>query len=1050
MQLIPIRALCLFRLVGAWAGTILFLVSTGPVLAQGDSVSARSLTELQNLAATNTSIIASFSLTGLVCAAQSESRLVALQDRSGTVLLELPQLDSSVHAGNWLVMGATNAIVRRTPFGLKIGTGPLAEIDGIHRALSRSGSVYLETGRQPIRVEWFNGAGSATLDVEWAGTDLPRQPVSTSALWHGGASESHPFQPGLNFAAYLGGDWTQLPDFSRLQPVVTGVATNFNLDYRPRPDQVALMFSGFLQISNAGIYTFYIRSDDGGRLFVGTPAAQCGYRLLEHTSPPPTPRILAQALADRSNGQWVSLEGRVTFAGQVGSGLELEVMNRDQPVSVLVVNSAVLAETNLAQQRVRITGICELPNEARAPRIIVPGAEQLAVLHQARDLNPEEPLTTAAQVRELQPDEARRQLRVRVRGVVTMANYWSCVIQDLTGGVFVRHVSDEWERPPAVGELWEFEGVTDPGDFSPVVRTTNGICLGSAVLPEPIRPTWDQLVNGSMDAELIEVQGVLTDISDHEMTLLTRDGKVKILEKEFYPLPHNSTFERAAKTLPGSVVRIRGVFAAEWDYHTRRLNPGRFFLGNSMLSVDEPTPENLFSVQARRLTDLLLFTSHVGALTRVKVTGQVLYARPREYFLTDGPNGFRVLTKEPLPVTDGDLVEAVGFPQLGGPSPVLIEAQARKVGSAPRPAPISLSATNLSDESNDARLVRVEALLLSDTVRQGERWLELQSGQHHFQARLRTNGKPAETLRRLSRLQLTGVYASTRDSESAGELDSFELLLAHPGDIVVLQSGPWWTPRHTIATIGILFSALMASVVWITSLRRTVAQRTARLEKEIHTREQVEQRRILEQERTRVAQDLHDELGAGLAQIGLIGSLAQRPQAPAERARQHLAEITEKSREMIAVLDEIVWAINPKHDSTASVSSYFCDYAAEFLQPTTVACRLDIGSVQQSHSLNSIQRHQLFLAFKEALTNVVKHSFAAEVWIRIAAENGHLCVSVEDNGRGIAANGGEENGNGVGNMRRRLEKIGGRCEIRVRSAGGTVVRFELPEDGKAT
>lgn len=959
MQLIPIRVLSLFRLIGAGAGAILFLVLAGRVLAQGDSVSALSLVELQNLAATNTSTIASFSLTGLVCAAQSESRLVALQDRSGTVLLKLPQLDASVHAGDWLVVGATNAIVQRTPFGLEIGTSPLAEIDGIHKALSRSGSVYLEAGFKPIRVEWFNGSGAATLDLEWAGTGLPRQPVSTSALWHGGASGSNPFQPGLNFAAYLGGDWTRLPDFSRLQPAVTGVATNFNLNYRPRPDQVALVFSGFLQVSNAGIYTFYIRSDDGGRLFVGTPAAQCGYRLLEHTSPPPTPQSLAQTLAERSNGGWVSLEGRVTFAGQVGSGLELEVMDRDQPVSVLVVNSA-LAETNLAQQRLRITGICQLPNEARAPRVIVPGAEQLVILHQARDLKPEEPLTTAAQVRELQPDEARRRLHARVRGVVTMANYWSCVIQDLTGGVFVRHVRDQWERPPTVGELWEFEGVTDPGDFSPVVRTTNGICLGNAVLPEPIRPTWDQLLNGSMDAQLIEVQGVVTEISDHEMTLLTRDGKVKILEKEFYPLPHNAIFEPAAKTLPGSVVRIRGVFAAEWDYRTRRLNPGRFFLGNPMLSVDEPAPENPFSVQARRLTDLLLFTSHVGALTRVKVTGQVLYARPREYFLTDGPNGFRVLTKESLQVTDGDLVEAVGFPQLGGPSPVLIEAKTRKVGSAPRPAPISLSATNLSDERNDARLVRVEALLLGDTVRQGERLLELRSGQHHFQARLPTNGKPAETLRRLSRLQLIGVYASTRANESAGELDSFELLLAHPGDIVVLQSGPWWTPRHTIATIGILFSALMASVVWITSLRRTVAQRTARLEKEIHAREQVEQRRMLEEERTRVAQDLHDDLGAGLAQIGLIGSLAQRPQTPAERGRQHLAEITEKSREMIAVLDEIVWAINPKHDSTASVSSYFCDYAAEFLRPTTVACRLDIGSVKQSHSLNSIQRHQLF------------------------------------------------------------------------------------------
>jgi len=727
-------------------------------------------------------------------------------------------------------------------------------------------------------------------------------------------------------------------------------------------------------------------------------------------------------------------------------------MDRDQPVSVLIASGAGLIATNLAQQRVRVTGICQLPHEARTPRIIVPGAAQLQIIG-SPSLKTEELLTTAAQIRELQPGEARRPLRARVRGVVTMATYWSCVLQDLTGGIFVRHFEDAWPQQPVAGELWEFDGATDPGDFSPIIRATNAVCLGNSVLPPPIHPTWEQLVNGSMDAELVEIQGVVVDVSATEMTLLTRDGKVTLLQKDSYELPRGPVLEATGQTLPGSVVRARGVFAACWDDANRQLTPGRFFLGNAMLSVDEPAPVNPFSAPTKRVTDLLLFTSHAGALTRFKVAGQVLYAQPREYFLRDGANGFRVLTKDPLPLVEGDLVEAVGFPQLGGPSPVLLEAKARKIGSAPRPAPVPISVAELSGSHHDATLVRVEALLLSDAVRLGERVLELQAGPHHFLARLRTDGKPASPLRRGSRLQLTGVYSSVRESQPGNDLDAFELLLNRTTDIVVLQHGPWWTTRHTIAAIAILLAGLLASLVWVASLRRTVAQRTARLEKEIGARQQIEQRRIMEQERARVAQDLHDDLGAGLAQIGLIGALAQRPTSVPGRTQQHLAEITDKSREMVTVLDEIVWAINPKHDSTTSVSSYLCDYAQEFLRPAAIACRLDVPPAQPALALNSTQRHQLFLAFKEALTNVVKHAQAAEVWIRIAASDGNLSVAVEDNGKGMPSrNGGltgDRNGDGTKNMRTRLEQIGGRCEIRPRPGGGTIVSFRLAANAKA-
>jgi len=496
---------------------------------------------------------------------------------------------------------------------------------------------------------------------------------------------------------------------------------------------------------------------------------------------------------------------------------------------------------------------------------------------------------------------------------------------------------------------------------------------------------------------------------------------------------------------------VRGVFAACWDAATGQLVPGRFYLGNSMLSVDEPALANPFSLPVMRVTDLLRFTSHVGALTRVKLAGQVLYAQPREYFLRDGTNGFRVRTKKPMPLVQGDLVEAAGFPQLGGPTPVLQEAEARKTWHMLPSDPVPVSAENLANIGNDAMLVQVEAMLLSDTVQQGESVLELQAGSHHFLAHLPVEDHPSELPRLGSQLRLTGVYASLGESQPGSGLDMFELLLNRASDIVVIKQGPWWTRRHTIAAVAILLAGLAAALVWIMSLHRTVAQRTVRLEKEIRARQQIEQRRLLEQERTRVAQDLHDDLGASLAQIGLIGALAQRPNTSPDRVREHLSGITDKSREMITVLDEIVWAINPKHDSATSVSSYLCDYAQEFFRPTSTACRLDVAANQPAFVLNltSIKRHQLFLAFKEALTNVVKHAHAAEAWIRITTTDDDLSVTVEDNGNGMPPNTIATKGDGTVNLRTRLEQIGGRCEIRSRPGGGTVVSFHLTAGGGA-
>jgi signal transduction histidine kinase len=232
-------------------------------------------------------------------------------------------------------------------------------------------------------------------------------------------------------------------------------------------------------------------------------------------------------------------------------------------------------------------------------------------------------------------------------------------------------------------------------------------------------------------------------------------------------------------------------------------------------------------------------------------------------------------------------------------------------------------------------------------------------------------------------------------------------------------------------------------------LHRQVEERTRQLEQQIQARQRVEQQRALEQERTRLARDLHDDLGGGLTEISMLGSLANDRAIVSERKAGYLRQMTEKARQLVSALDEIVWAVNPRYDSLASLAGYYSLYAQRFLSLASLGCHLDVAESLPDCALDSKVRHSLFLAFKEALNNVVRHAEASEVRLRIQVQDDELIVAVADNGRGLQPTAGTESGmDGLANMRARLSALGGRCEIRSAPAQGTTVLFgvRLPKD----
>jgi hypothetical protein len=167
------------------------------------------------------------------------------------------------------------------------------------------------------------------------------------------------------------------------------------------------------------------------------------------------------------------------------------------------------------------------------------------------------------------------------------------------------------------------------------------------------------------------------------------------------------------------------------------------------------------------------------------------------------------------------------------------------------------------------------------------------------------------------------------------------------------------------------------------------------------------------------------------------------PHALDPEAGRSLLRLNATAREAVAALDEVVWAINPRNDTLANVADYLCHCATEYFRPLEISCRLEAPPEWEPLQVRAQIRHQIMLAFKEALQNVVKHAAATEVTLTLRFEAPELVVLLEDNGCGIPENPGGMEKDGLANMRERLQSVGGSCRVSPRAAGGTRVEMRV-------
>lgn len=1000
-----------------------------------------SLSQLKQLGCQNPCLPYSFRLEGIVCWVNPAEKRFALTDATGGALLRMDRLDQSLSVGEW---------VRLTGIGTVYKTGDTYEIgvdglvlndDALHPMREQAGAVFLKSGKVPICVDWFNGAAEFGLKVSIEGPGVPLQEIKDFALFRK-PSKATSWIAGLDYRCYEGW-WHDLPDFDELQPIKEGVCDNFDLRVRTRDTGVGLRFFGFLDVPRDGNYTFHISSDDGSRLSIGKSDVQLEI-LGKNQLPPPRELFIGQLLGQSEDGTWGRVEGKITKIQPSAGGLQMNLSIGSANLEVRIDNCTNWPSA-LMNTMVRVTGFCL--GAYNSDGVLIPTLLLIPDRRLVDVVAPSFPgaitnanssglplLGTALEVHQLTREQAQLKYPARLRGVVTSVDSrfpTAFTIQDATRGVYVSGAD-----PVRVGDFVEVEGVTDPGYFAPMLIQRQIRIVGEGSLPEPASPAWDELANGSMDAQYVQLEGIVTSGSAGSMRLLTHDGIVRVHLHDDW----NNNFE--TKQYENHLVRLRGVLLAEWNPDTHEVKVGEFQLFNFEVELEESTSADVPSAPYKTPQALLQFDARASLFQRVRMSGQVVYVGKDVYFMMSGTNGVRFMSKTPETLQAGDMVNVVGFLQLGDTSPLVRDAVVYKTGHAALPEARRLTLNNLSAGQFDATFVSVQAILTGVGEASGKTILEMQDGAQDFTAYVDGRSAFLHSLPFGCRLGLTGVFVFEGGNQALDRhTGPFELLLGSPAGVKIMARPSWWTLQRLLVTTSILICVLVAAMLWITQLRRTIERRTAQLEEQIEKRQSIEQHRTMEQERARIAQDLHDELGSSLTEISM---LADAPPDEFEPASEHLKQIGVRARFMVTSLDEIVWAMSPNHDSLKSLGSYLCLYADRFLKLANITFHLRGNLDLPPKPLNPIHRHELFLAFKEALTNIVRHSGATQVRLKIRIIGKHLRLSLADNGKGLKLTKHPASSmNGLTNMRMRLEKIGGRFAITSQVERGTILRFYL-------
>ncbi len=672
-------------------------------------------------------------------------------------------------------------------------------------------------------------------------------------------------------------------------------------------------------------------------------------------------------------------------------------------------------------------------------------------------------LTSAAEVRSLNPAEAAQARPVRVRGTMLFTGAFrdALILHDAGEGLYVRTPTRLLEGLQP-GDWLEIEGVSHPGNFAPIMEATKIVRLEHRKLPEPQRANLSEVAAGGLDAAWVQVEGIVrrcTPLPDAQMlftenappppssrprTQLWRidlaqgDTQLKILI-----LGCNSPLEN----LVDARVSMRGVAFNVHNASRQFVRAQLHVADATMIHVLVPAPPAPFSLTPMRAEKVSRFSREGFTGHRVRVRGIVtaLHAGTN-LWLRDGGHGLSVESSQTMDLSPGDEVDIIGFPKHGGYAPRLEDAEIRRVAGGPPPEPFTLT-NPASIAAHESDLVQIDAEITAIRVEQRELHLTLRWQNRAVAARLPSppGMTPPDEWQPSASIRATGICLLAQDDgpDARGGLwvaDDLQLLLRTPDDIVMLRPAPWWTLRRKLVLTGAFAGAMALALVWvILRSRRQIARR-----EQGRKRAEIEFAAML-QERNRLAREIHDTVAQNLNAVSIQLELArhQLRNGPDHDAPTHIDTAHRILRHTTAEVRESIWNMRShileKTDLTGALRTVVG------LLGSASTCAISVRDEGNPRRLASVTENNLLRIGQEAVANALKHSRATTIDLVVSFEHRAVRLRIRDNGCGFTPTAPHsEEHIGLHSMKERALQLNAPLQISSAPDAGTTIEILVP------
>ncbi len=656
-------------------------------------------------------------------------------------------------------------------------------------------------------------------------------------------------------------------------------------------------------------------------------------------------------------------------------------------------------------------------------------------------------LTNAAEVRALTLEEASRHLAVQFQGTVLEAGGSALDVYDGTTALYMLlsrgAVSDSRLRP---GDYVEAVGNTDPGEFAPIVRLTSLRKLGTRPLPEPRQVTFEELASGGLDAQWVEISGIVryserspNNAQKSRIEMVAGGGRLVV----------RLNTPRVDEPLVDAQVRLRGICYYLVNKNRQAVSPMLSVPPGVPITIEVPAPADGFAIPVRPIASLMRFSPETAYGHRVHVRGVVTCQQPAEMvWVGDGTVGLRVQTQQKETLSPGDEVDVLGFPKQGDYSPMLEDAVFRTRLHGAAPIPVRLAKAEDAFD-HDASLVQLDAVIADQqTIQNGWTFTLRAEDGTVFKALLRSpKGEPAPSAVG-SRIRVTGICSVVREykqytSAAASGLlrpESFQLLLRSPADLVLIEPPPWWTRQRIFWLLGAVavVSLLVAGAV--------IALARRRLQKQAAQRKMAEAEfAAILAERNRVAREIHDTLAQGLGAISLHLGLAEKQLGNAANGvKKHLELAHAVTRASLADARNAIFDMRSQVLENGDLPCALEGILHQMTDGTGVRSRMEV--LGRARRLPPILENALLRIGQEAITNAEKHAQARQIEVSLEFADKEVRLSVKDDGCGFEADQlPPGNGSfGLVGMRERAQQLQGDLVVNSRPGDGTEVQFTAP------